>query len=211
MSIDSVTSNVYLYTMSSENLNTRDRILNAAWRLLEENPRKNVRMSDIAKKAEISRQAVYLHFTTRAELLIATTRYLDDLLKISDQMVPVRTAQTGVEAMHAFIDVWGNHIPRIYGVAQALLVMKDIDEAANEAWQDRMNAVREECEGIVQALDRDGTLAKGYSVDRAADILSMLLSVRNWEHLTLARGWSQADYVSELKTLANRTVLNGAG
>jgi AcrR family transcriptional regulator len=197
--------------MSSENLNTRDRILNAAWRLLEENPRKNVRMSDIAKKAEISRQAVYLHFTTRAELLIATTRYLDDLLKISDQMVPIRTAQTGVEAMHAFIDVWGNHIPQIYGIARALLVMKDVDAAANEAWQDRMNAVHEECEGIVHALNRDGALAKGYTVDRAADILSMLLSVRNWEQLTLARGWSQAEYVAELKTLANRAVLNGPG
>ena len=65
--------------MSSDNLETRTRILNATWKLLEADQGHGVRMSDIAKQAGISRQAVYLHFPTRSKLLIATTRYLDDI------------------------------------------------------------------------------------------------------------------------------------
>jgi AcrR family transcriptional regulator len=58
--------------MSRENLETRIRILNSAWKLLVGSHASAVRMSDIAKQTGISRQAVYLHFPTRAELLIAT-------------------------------------------------------------------------------------------------------------------------------------------
>ncbi len=54
--------------MSSENSETRDRILDAAWTLLEEKAGSGVRMSDIARQAGISRQAVYLHFASRTEL-----------------------------------------------------------------------------------------------------------------------------------------------
>ncbi len=58
-----------LYMMSSENIETRTRILDATVRMLEEQGGRGVRMGDIAKAAGISRQAVYLHFSSRAELL----------------------------------------------------------------------------------------------------------------------------------------------
>ena len=61
--------------MSTKNPDTRTRALKAAWKLLEEGG-SSVRMADIAKAAGISRQAVYLHFPTRAELLVAVTRHL---------------------------------------------------------------------------------------------------------------------------------------
>ena len=51
--------------MSSENLETREKIMRATWKLLEESGGSGVRMSDIAKAAGISRQAVYLHFLTQ--------------------------------------------------------------------------------------------------------------------------------------------------
>jgi AcrR family transcriptional regulator len=61
--------------MSSEKISTKTRILDTTWKLLEARD-KNTRMSDIAKAVGISRQALYLHFPTRAALLIATTRHL---------------------------------------------------------------------------------------------------------------------------------------
>ena len=63
--------------MSSEGPDTRTRILNAAWSLLESGRGAGVRMSDIAKEAGISRQALYLHFPNRADLLVATTQHVD--------------------------------------------------------------------------------------------------------------------------------------
>ena len=64
--------------MSRDSSDTRVRILNCTWNLLESRDKK-VRMSDIAKAVGISRQALYLHFPTRAELLISTTRHIDSV------------------------------------------------------------------------------------------------------------------------------------
>jgi AcrR family transcriptional regulator len=55
-------------------------------------------MSDIAKAAGLSRQAVYLHFPNRAELLISATKHLDEkvdrraALRKAVPRQPVRTA-----------------------------------------------------------------------------------------------------------------------
>jgi AcrR family transcriptional regulator len=84
--------------MSSENPDTRTRILESAWKLLEAGGGSEVRMSDIAKDAGISRQAVYLHFPKRADLLIATTRYIDEVNDIDARLAASRGAATGVES-----------------------------------------------------------------------------------------------------------------
>ncbi len=159
-------------------------------------------MSDIAKEAGISRQALYLHFPTRAKLLVATARYLDEVKGIDSRLEPSRIASTGVARLNAFIEAWGNYIPEIYGVAKAFLAMKDTDEAAAIAWKDRMQAVREGCEAAIKAIEKDGALSSAYSTKQATDILWTLLSVHHWEQLTIECGWSQKRYIEATKTLA---------
>lgn len=90
-----------LDTMSRDNSKTRTRILKAALKLLEASQGQGVRMSDIARAASISRQALYLHFPSRADLLVATTRYLDEVNKVEERLVPSRTARSGVERLDA--------------------------------------------------------------------------------------------------------------
>ena len=63
--------------MSSASAPTAEKILDAALALLEARPAGPVRMSDIARAAGISRQAVYLHHPTRGQLLVAAARRLD--------------------------------------------------------------------------------------------------------------------------------------
>lgn len=190
--------------MSSNNPDTRNRILKAALKLLEASQGKGVRMTDIAKQAGITRQALYLHFSTRAELLIATTLYLDEVKGAEERLMPSSTAQTGTERLDAFIEAWGSYIPEIYGIAKALLTMKDTDEAAATAWDDRMQAMREGCEAAIDALNRDNMLSPDHSPNQATDILWTMLSVRNWEQLTIECGWPQERYIETLKSLARR-------
>ena len=197
--------------MSSENTETRTRILNATWKLLEANQGRGVRMSDIAKQAGISRQAVYLHFPTRSELLIATTRYLDDIKGIDGRLALSRETSNGKDRLDAFIDAWGNYIPEIHGIAKALLAMKDTDQAADLAWSDRMQAVRHGCVAAINAANNDGSLAQDLAVKQATDILWTWLSVRNWEQLTRQCGLSQAQYIETIKRTAHRTLLDGPG
>ena len=66
--------------MSSTETDTRERILKETWHLMEKRRGQGVRIEDVAQAAGVSRQAVYLHFGSRAELLIATTHYLDATL-----------------------------------------------------------------------------------------------------------------------------------
>ena len=193
--------------MSSPVPDTRNRILKAALELLENGPRQQTRMSDIAKRAGVSRQAVYLHFANRADLLVAATCYLDEITEVDARLAQSRSAKTGPERLDAFIEAWGAHIPQIYGVAQALLAMRGTDEAADLAWDNRMQAVRHGCAAAVAALERDHLLGADHTSKQATDILWTLLSVRNWEHLTRDCGWSQADYIKKIKLLARRVLL----
>ncbi len=193
--------------MSSNNFDTRKRILEATRQLLEADEKNQTRMSDIAKAAGISRQAVYLHFDNRAELLIATTRYLDEIFGVDEKLEKSRNATSGIERLDGFIDVWGNYIPVIYGMAKALLSMRDDDDAASDAWGDRMGAVRHGCEAAVNALAKDGQLTENYNKDQCVDILWTLLSVRNWEHLTQDCGWTQKSYIEFAKSSARKLLL----
>ena len=179
----------------------------AAWKLLESNTGHAVRMTDIAKATGVSRQAVYLHFLTRADLLIATTRHVDEVNNVDARLAESRSATSGAARLTAFIDAWGNYIPVIYPVAKALRAMQEADEDAGIAWSNRMAAVREGCQAAVSALKKEGALSSDLSVGQATDILWMLLSVENWELLTKTRGWSQSRYIETIKYLAERTLL----
>ncbi len=132
-------------------------------------------MADIAKRAGISRQALYLHFATRTDLLVATTLYVDQLKDIDARLAPSRSATSGPERLDAYIEAWGNYIPEIYGIARVLL-----------------------------ALKADGRLSSDNTRGQATALLWTLLSVRNWEHLRLDCGWSQKAYIAGIKTSANR-------
>ena len=161
-------------------------------------------MGDIAKETGISRQAVYLHFASRTELLIAATRHLDEKLDVDRRLAPSRAATSGVERLRLYIECWGNYIPEIYGVAKALMMARDTDEAAAAAWQDRMLAMRDGCGAAINALYADGTLAAGWKRRKATDALWTMLLVPNWENLTTECGWSTKQYVREMQAIAER-------
>jgi len=191
--------------MSREDLQTRARILEATVRLLEERRGQGVRMGDIAKEAGISRQAVYLHFASRAELLVAATKYLDEVLDVDRRLARSRAAKSGVKRLALYIEAWGNYVPEIYGVAKALLLAQDTDEAAAAAWKDRMLAMRDGCRAAIDALHADGNLAPEWTRKNATDLLWTMLSVPTWENLTAGCGWSTRQYVRWMTTLAKRT------
>jgi len=195
--------------MSSKNLETRNRILESTWRLLEAGAGNAVRMSDIAKEAGISRQAVYLHFPKRADLLVATTRYLDEVKNVDARLEASRSATSGPDRLDKFIEAWGNYIPEIFGVAKALLAMKDTDQEADLAWKDRMQAVRHGCEAAVNELVQDGLLTSNLTSEQATDLLWTMLSIRNWEQLIVECGWSQVQYISLLQASARRMLVSG--
>jgi AcrR family transcriptional regulator len=190
--------------MSSETIDTRTKILEATVRMLEQHGGRGVRMGDIAKASGISRQAVYLHFASRTELLVAAIRHTGDQLDVEGRLAPSRAAATGVERLRLYIEFWGNYIPEIYGLAKALMLAQASDEAAAAAWRDRMLAMRDGCRAAIEALQADGTLAPGWTAPQATDALWTMLLVPNWENLTVECGWSKQQYIRRMHRLARR-------
>jgi len=103
---------------------------------MENQSGKGVRMSDIAKATKLSRQAIYLHFKNRTDLLVATTEYVDQIKKVGERIQPTLQAKSGQERLERFIEFWGGHIPQIYGIAKALLDQLNTDDAAASKRQD---------------------------------------------------------------------------
>ncbi len=81
-------------------------------------------------------------------------------------------------------------------MAQALEAAVLTGEDGAEAWRDRMGALRET---FLDAIEREGALRPGWTVDSAADWVWARVQPATWRHLVVDRGWDPGD-------LAARTV-----
>ena len=197
-----------LDSMSSNEIDTRTRILEAAWHLLEERRGQGVSMGDIAKEVGISRQAVYLHFASRTELMIATMNYVDEVKGLYERLEKLQSIPSGIELLEACIDIWGNYIPEIYGLAKAMLLTKDSDEAMAAAWNNSMGCLRDVCQQTIETLDSEGMLSSEWSPEDATELFWTVISINNWEQLTKECGWSTKQYLDHMKTLLKRTLVD---
>ena len=196
--------------MSSENiekLNTRTRILASTWKLMEERLGINVKMSDIAKDVGISRQAVYLHFASRTELMLATVQYVDEIKNVNERIVQILQAQNAREQLEAFMQFWGNYIPEIHGLAKALLNTRDTDEAAASAWDSCMAHLWGMSQKVVESLHEEGLLVEHLQPEPAAELFWALVSIQNWEQLIRDCNWSTEQYIEQMTHMLKRTFI----
>ncbi|MEQ9547607.1 MAG: TetR/AcrR family transcriptional regulator [Marinobacter sp.] len=189
--------------MSRENTETQKKILKATVKSLTDSGGAGVRMSDIAKAAGVSRQAVYLHFASRTELLVAATRFMDEELNLEKRLEFVRSAETAEERLTRYVHFWGEYIPGIYGIAKALMVARHTDEAANAAWDDRMSALKSGCRSVVRGLKEEDKLKSEWTEDTATEAFWSLLLIPVWENLTLKCGWTSELYQSRMTLMVS--------
>ncbi|MCG8588166.1 MAG: TetR/AcrR family transcriptional regulator [Proteobacteria bacterium] len=185
--------------MSSGSPDTRAAILKEALRLLEERGTDRVRMADVASAAGVSRQAVYLHFGSRAGLLVELVRFVDEIHDLGSLVAKVSAAASGREALDRFVALWADYVRHIQPAAAAVQASRGRDEAVAAAWNERMGVLRSACRDLVAWLERDGDLAPDWSPADAADLLWAFASIRTWEDLVLERRWSTRRYARHLK------------
>lgn len=190
--------------MSSEA--TRTRILEAARELIESDGA-SVAMERIAERAEISRRAVYLHFASRAELLVALVTHVDETGSLPERAEHVWAAPTAVEALDRFVALNARYNPEIEAIARALDEARGRDEAARVAWADRMSGRREACRRLARWLYDEGVLDDEWTVDDAADVLWAVTNVPAWRDLVVERGWSARRYERRLGRMIGRALL----
>jgi AcrR family transcriptional regulator len=151
-------------------------------------------MAQIAKAARVSRQAVYLHFADRAELMVALARHLDAEVGLPGEIQRIADTTSGAEQVEAMVSLQARTNPSLWAVARAVDAVRRTDPAADRAWQDRLGARLAGCRRIVARLESEGNLRAGLDASSAADLLWTITSLRTWEDLVLGRGWSPQKY-----------------
>ena len=99
--------------------NTRAAILDAARTLFEENGYFAVGLEAVAAKAGISRQAIYLHFASKADLLRALHERVN-AQDVAPAFEKVWAAETADAALDAWIDATAEAVPKFIGIANML-------------------------------------------------------------------------------------------
>ena len=193
--------------MSSRKEITRNKLLNSASRLLVERGYHEVGLDEVARDAGVSRQALYLHFKSKAELLVASAQYIDEMLGVPEILRPGREAKTALEALDAGVQAYGAIEPQIYDVASIIYSARRSDEAAEAAWQDRMAFRRENARRSIERLMEEGILADGWTVDEAADFVWALLSVHTYEYLVVERKWPIEELTRRLQRILRRILV----
>jgi AcrR family transcriptional regulator len=185
---------------------TRQRILEAARRLLDGGDT-TVSMSAIAKEAGVTRQLLYVHFASRADLLVEVTRLVDAEVRDPRRQARIDNAADGVTALHEAIALQGFIKPRIRGVAAAIGRLAATDPDAAAAWAERERARFERCADVVARLQRESVLDPRWQVATAARLLWSTTSQRAWSELIEGAGWTTRAWVQHTTALVERALL----
>lgn len=186
---------------------TREAILEAAIDLFEKDG-PGVPLEDIADEAGVSRQTLYVHFGSRAGLLLGLVQHMDASGILESLVQQVTNAPSSPEALDAVADLHAEYSPVVYPIARLFMTAKHEDDALRVAWDDRMEARRNLYQEVVTRLSQDGVLAAEWTVDAAVDVVFALTSWQLWEQLVVDQNWSKADYLDRLRRMLRRVLLN---
>lgn len=189
---------------------TRRRILDATWALLEERGT-GIRVADVAERAGISRQAVYLHFGDRISLFVAVADHIDVSFGRDRLRAHVFDAPTGAESLGRWVETMSWYTAKIDSVSRVLELSAESDEALAAAWKDRMLGRRGHVRRIVDRIHTEGRLADGWTVEAATDLVFAVTLPGPWRVLTSVLGWSTERYTSEITAMLERTLLGSVG
>jgi len=175
--------------MSSSTVGTRQRILAAARSLIEEG-HTDVGLGEIGKRAGISRQAVYLHFASKAQLLTELVTWVEEQANLGALLAPVWTAKTGEEALRALVEAGAVFEPQTHALARVAERARDEDPTVAAIIAERMQRRYDGMRTIVARIATEGRLTPGWDIDTATAFVWALTAPSTFHLLVEERGWS---------------------
>ena len=185
---------------------TRTRILDATWSLVAEIGSR-VKLADVAERASVSRQAIYLHFGDRSRLLVELVNYMDASLNLDDRLADVNAAPNGAALLEAAMRLNTTFFSQVFPIAQVLEAAQHEDEALGAAWRDRMQYRQATFRAMIETIVDRGELADDWTVDDAASMLYAVAHFDTWRELVVELKWSDDHYVQSMSRLLQRALL----
>ena len=179
---------------------TRIQILEAARAIFEEVGYYDAALGAVAKKAGVSRQAIYLHFPSKAELLTALHLHI-----FATNVVPAMerhpaTDASALDALDAMIAADADILSKVWRVHEALQMARRQHPEVEETLRPREEARYLEVLTLGRRLKREGVLPRGMPAGKFADLFWGLMNVGTYRSLVLERGWSLDQYRDWVRT-----------
>jgi AcrR family transcriptional regulator len=166
-----------------------------------------IRIADVASKAGVSRQAVYLHFGDRTSLFVALGDHIDISFGRDRLRADVFGAPTGVEGLRRWVQTMSWYTAKIDSVSRILELSAESDEALAAVWKDRMTGRYGHVRRIADRIAAEGQLADGWTAEGAADLIFTVTLPGPWRVLTSVAGWSKERYAREITRMLERSLL----
>ncbi|MBY5163619.1 TetR/AcrR family transcriptional regulator [Salsipaludibacter albus] len=171
----------------------REEILHAARRLTEVDGVPS--MSHLAREVGLSRQGLYLHFSSRTALLLALVDHVDRQEDLDAEVARLQAAPDGASAVRAATEMQARRNPRIAAFARVLNAARIEDEEAAAAWRDRTAGRRRGAEQVVDRLVDEGAVHADWDHEDAVVLLWELTSFPVWDDLVNEAGLAPDRYV----------------
>lgn len=194
--------------MSSGDPETKQKILEAARALIDERGGGYVGLSDVGSLAGVSRQAIYLHFRSRSQLLSELAGHVDTQEDLAGKTDWVMAAESPAELLDRIPRFHATYRPRVAAIAHALDSASLEDGSLAEVWQTRLAERRDLARGVVTRIEQAGSLSPRWQAGDAVDFITAVTSFRTWHELTSACGWSADRYAKAISRTLRDSLLD---
>lgn len=206
MIVDTLSSGSHPVTAARADA-TRLQILGAAADALAEG---DVAFSigGIAERARLTRQAVYLHFRDRGDLLVSAVDELNRRLGLDARRREIGEAGDPHSALEVLVRVLVTHSARTLPAMRAVRRLLEDDARARAAWMKRPGGRAADIRQVIASLDEVGALRRGLTAQDAAALVESLVSLDAITELVVRRRWSVARAATELLRAVRAAILD---
>jgi len=180
---------------SSRRSQTRIQILEAARAIFEALGYYGAGLEAVAKKAGVSRQAIYLHFPSKAELLTALHLHIFDTDVVPAlRRHPITDGMSALDVLDATIAADVEVVDKVWRIHESLTVARRQHPEVDQTLVPREEEHYEGLLDVGRRLERDGALPPAMPVGLFTDMLWGLLNLGTFRNLVVERGWSLEQY-----------------
>lgn len=174
---------------------TRTQILEAARAMFEDFGYYGASLEAVAKKAGVSRQAIYLHFPSKAKLLTALHLHVfaTDVVPALERY-PITAAMTAMDALDATVAVDVEVASKVWRIHEALTMARRQHPEVEETLRPREEERYGELLDLGRRLQREDALPPKIGVGTFADMLWGLMNTGTYRNLVIERCWSLDQY-----------------
>jgi len=192
---------------------TRRRIIDRAAKLFIEQGYAATTLDQISTTAGVAVQTVYFHFRNKATVL---KEVVDVAAVGDDEPVPVmdrpwvrrvRKEPDGRRALAIYLRNARAIFERIAPIMKTVRDAAGSDPEMAAQWQTNRKQTYTAQRTVVQWLADKHALRPELTVDRAADIVSCLVSIEVYQLFTAERGWTPAQWERWIKDTLTATIL----